>query len=269
MNLENLINEAWENRNLLKEKTYKEAIENTIELLDKGQVCVVQKNQEEWITIEWVKKAILLYFLMKEVNEIESGLINYVDKIPLKTINKESRIRVVPGAIIRKGSFIEENCIIMPAFINIGARVCAGTLVDTWATVGSCAYVGKNVHISGGVGIGGVLEPPQARPVIIEDNSFIGSRCIIVEGVIIKEGAVLAAGTILTASTKIIDINTGEIHKGIVPPNSIVIQGYLKRENRAIGEFYTPAAFIVKKKTPETLEKTKINEILREWNTSL
>ncbi len=265
--LKKYISEAWENRELLKLNAYKEAVRETIDLLDKGKIRVAEKKNNEWIVNDWIKQAILLYFPIQEMKVMEVGPFEYYDKIPLKKNWKEAGVRVVPPATARYGSFIEKGAILMPSYVNIGAYVGSGTLVDTWATVGSCAQIGKNVHLSGGVGIGGVLEPPTARPVIIEDNCFIGSRCIIVEGAIIEEEAVLGAGVIITASTRIIDV-TGDKpveYRGRVPARSVVIAGTMNK-NFPAGEYGVPVALIIGKRKESTDKKVSLNEVLREFN---
>jgi 2,3,4,5-tetrahydropyridine-2-carboxylate N-succinyltransferase len=265
--LRKYITEAWENRELLKENIYKETIREVIDLLDKGKLRVAEKKDKEWIVNDWVKQAILLYFPIQEMEVIEVGPFEYYDKIPLKRNWKEAGVRVVPPATARYGSFIEKGAILMPSYVNIGAYVGSGTLVDTWATVGSCAQIGKNVHLSGGVGIGGVLEPPSARPVIIEDNCFIGSRCIIVEGAIIEEEAVLGAGVIITASTRIIDVSGEEPveYRGRVPARSVVISGTMNKKFPA-GEYGVPVALIIGKRKESTDKKVSLNDVLREFN---
>ncbi|MBX0312202.1 MAG: 2,3,4,5-tetrahydropyridine-2,6-dicarboxylate N-succinyltransferase [Sulfurihydrogenibium sp.] len=268
--LKKLILEAWENRELLKENKYKEAVRETIDLLDNGKIRVAEKINGEWIVNEWIKQAILLYFPIQEMQVMEVGPFEYYDKIPLKKNYKERGVRVVPPATARYGSYIEPGAILMPSYVNIGAYVGSGTMVDTWATVGSCAQVGRNVHISGGVGIGGVLEPPSARPVIIEDNCFIGSRCIIVEGVIIEEEAVLGANVVITASTRIIDVSSDEPveYRGRVPARSVVIPGTITKKFPA-GEYGVQCALIIGKRKESTDKKTSLNEALREFNVSV
>jgi len=259
------IENAWENRNLLKDNATKEAIRNVISLLDSGTLRVAEPAKNGWKVNEWVKKAVVLYFPIQKMETMEVGIFEYHDKIPLKTGYKEKGIRVVPHAVARYGSYISSGTILMPSYVNIGAYVDEGTMVDTWATVGSCAQIGKNVHLSGGVGIGGVLEPLQAAPVIIEDNAFIGSRCIVVEGVRVEEEAVLGAGVVLTMSTKIIDV-TGEKPiemKGIVPARSVVIPGSYKKHFPA-GEFNVPCAMIIGKRKESTNKKTSLNDALRD-----
>jgi 2,3,4,5-tetrahydropyridine-2-carboxylate N-succinyltransferase len=268
--LKKLILEAWENRELLKENKYKEAVRETIDLLDNGKIRVAEKINGEWIVNEWIKQAILLYFPIQEMQVMEVGPFEYYDKIPLKKNYKERGVRVVPPATARYGSYIEPGAILMPSYVNIGAYVGSGTMVDTWATVGSCAQVGRNVHISGGVGIGGVLEPPSARPVIIEDNCFIGSRCIIVEGVIIEEEAVLGANVVITASTRIIDVSGDEPveYRGRVPARSVVVPGTITKKFPA-GEYGVQCALIIGKRKESTDKKTSLNDALREFNVSV
>ncbi|WP_457644582.1 2,3,4,5-tetrahydropyridine-2,6-dicarboxylate N-succinyltransferase [Persephonella sp.] len=265
--LKKLVVELWENRELLKEKKYTDAVRETIDLLDKGKLRVAEKKNGEWIVNEWVKQAILLYFPIQDMEVIEVGPFEYYDKIPLKKNWKAAGVRVVPPATARYGSFIEKGAILMPSYVNIGAYVGSGTLVDTWATVGSCAQIGKNVHLSGGVGIGGVLEPPSAKPVIIEDNCFIGSRCIIVEGAVIEEEAVLGAGVVITGSTRIIDVSGEEPveYRGRVPARSVVIPGVINKKFPA-GEYGVPVALIIGKRKESTDKKVSLNEALREFN---
>ncbi|WP_457622141.1 2,3,4,5-tetrahydropyridine-2,6-dicarboxylate N-succinyltransferase [Persephonella sp.] len=265
--LKKLVVELWENRELLKEKKYTDAVRETIDLLDKGKLRVAEKKNGEWIVNEWVKQAILLYFPIQDMEVMEVGPFEYYDKIPLKKNWKDAGVRVVPPATARYGSFIEKGAILMPSYVNIGAYVGSGTLVDTWATVGSCAQIGKNVHLSGGVGIGGVLEPPSAKPVIIEDNCFIGSRCIIVEGAVIEEEAVLGAGVVITGSTRIIDVSGEEPveYRGRVPARSVVIPGVINKKFPA-GEYGVPVALIIGKRKESTDKKVSLNEALREFN---
>ena len=263
--LQNTIEQAWENRALLKEESTKKAIRQVIDLLDKGELRVAEPTKNGWQVNEWVKKAVVLYFPIQKMETIECGPLEFHDKIPLKRGYAEKGIRVVPHAVARHGAYISAGTILMPSYVNIGAYVDEGTMVDTWATVGSCAQIGKNVHLSGGVGIGGVLEPLQAAPVIIEDNAFIGSRCIVVEGVRVETEAVLGANVVLTMSTKIIDV-TGETPiemKGRVPARSVVIPGsYTKKF--AAGEFQVPCALIIGKRKESTDKKTSLNNALRE-----
>lgn len=244
-----------------------ESIKMAIHLLDSGKIRTAEKVEDEWQVNEWAKKAVLLYFKIKKMKVFEAGDLKFFDKIPLKTWQGSEGVRVVPHAVVRKGAFVEPGAVLMPSYVNIGAYVASGTLVDTWATVGSCAQIGKNVHLSGGVGIGGVLEPLQATPVIIEDDAFIGSRCIVVEGVVVETGAVLGAGVTLTASTKIIDV-TGEqekILKGRVPANSVVIPGTIEKEFPA-GKYNVPVALIIGKRKESTDKKTSLNQVLREFS---
>ncbi len=245
-------------------------VQETIEGLDKGKIRVCEKTDKGWITNEWVKKAILLYFRTQKMEIMNSGDFSYYDKIPVKKWSEADGVRVVPHALARKGSFIEKGAILMPSYVNIGAYVGAGTMVDTWATVGSCAQIGKNVHLSGGVGIGGVLEPIQASPVIIEDNVFIGSRCIVVEGALIEEGAVLGAGVTITSSTKIIDVtgSTPVEMKGRVPANCVVIPGTQMKDFPA-GNFGVPCALIIGKRKPSTDLKTSLTDALRDFQVSV
>ncbi|MCH1558027.1 MAG: 2,3,4,5-tetrahydropyridine-2,6-dicarboxylate N-succinyltransferase [Flavobacteriaceae bacterium] len=267
--LKKIIESAWENRSLLEKKETKEAILSVINDLDSGKIRVAEPTSNGWKVNEWVKKAVVLYFPIQEMKTIEAGPLEFHDKIPLKKDYKKRGIRVVPHAVARHGSFINKGVILMPSYVNIGAYVDTGTMVDTWATVGSCAQIGKNVHLSGGVGIGGVLEPLQAAPVIIEDNAFIGSRCIVVEGVKVGKEAVLGANVVLTASTKIID-TTGETPieiKGEVPPRSVVIPGSYTKKFKA-GDFQVPCALIIGKRKESTDKKTSLNDALREYNVS-
>ncbi|KYG69852.1 2,3,4,5-tetrahydropyridine-2,6-dicarboxylate N-succinyltransferase [Bdellovibrio bacteriovorus] len=242
----------------------------TIEGLDSGRLRVCEKTSNGWITHEWIKKAILLYFRIQKMDVMKAGDFTYFDKIPVKQWSEEEGVRVVPHALARKGCFIEKGAILMPSYVNIGAYVGSGTMVDTWATVGSCAQIGKNVHLSGGVGIGGVLEPVQASPVIVEDNVFIGSRCIVVEGALIEEGAVLGAGVTITASTKIIDV-TGSSpveYKGRVPANCVVIPG-TQMKDFAAGTYGVPCALIIGKRKPSTDLKTSLTDALRDYQVSV
>ncbi len=265
-----LIEAAWEDKNLLKEAIYKGAIHDVIDLLDKGVLRVSEPIATGWQVNEWVKKAVVMYFPIQKMETMEVGIFEYHDKIPLKKGYKEKGIRVVPHAVARYGSYISKGTILMPSYVNIGAYVDEGTMVDTWATVGSCAQIGKNVHLSGGVGIGGVLEPLQAAPVIIEDNAFIGSRCIVVEGVRIEKEAVLGANVVLTASTKIIDVTGNEPieMKGRVPARSVVIPGSYTKQFLA-GDFNVPCALIIGKRKESTNKKTSLNDALREYDVAV
>ena len=268
--LQSIIEQAWENRALLQETKTTDAIRAVIELLDSGKLRVAQPVGEGWQVNEWVKKAVVLYFPIQKMETLEAGIFEYNDKMLLKRDYAEKGVRVVPGASARYGAFLASGVIMMPSYVNIGAYVDSGTMVDTWATVGSCAQIGKDVHLSGGVGIGGVLEPLQAAPVIIEDGAFIGSRCIIVEGVHVGKEAVLGANVCLTASTKIIDV-TGETpveRKGFVPARSVVIPGsYTKKF--AAGDFQVPCALIIGTRKPSTDLKTSLNNALREYDVAV
>ncbi len=269
-NLQTIIEQAWDNRELLKENTTTDAIRKVVDLLDTGSLRVAEPIGDKWQVNEWIKKAVVMYFPIQKMETLEVGIFEYHDKIPLKRGYAEKGIRVVPNAVARHGAFISKGVILMPSYVNIAAYVDEGTMVDTWATVGSCAQIGKNVHLSGGVGIGGVLEPLQAAPVIIEDGAFIGSRCIVVEGVHVGKEAVLGANVCLTASTKIIDV-TGETPvemKGYVPARSVVIPGsYTKKF--AAGDFQVPCALIIGTRKPSTDLKTSLNDALREYDVAI
>ncbi|MFK2820656.1 2,3,4,5-tetrahydropyridine-2,6-dicarboxylate N-succinyltransferase [Flavobacteriaceae sp. LMIT009] len=264
------IENAWDNRALLAEESTQLAIREVIELLDKGALRVAQPTENGWQVNEWVKKAVVLYFPIQKMETIETGPLEFHDKIPLKRNYAEKGIRVVPHAVARHGAYISSGTILMPSYVNIGAYVDEGTMVDTWATVGSCAQIGKNVHLSGGVGIGGVLEPLQAAPVIIEDNAFIGSRCIVVEGVHVEQEAVLGANVVLTGSTKIIDVTRDEPIelKGRVPARSVVIPGSYTKEFPS-GNYNVPCALIIGKRKESTNKKTSLNDALREHDVAV
>ncbi len=269
--LKDLIEKAWEDRALLSQAFCKEAVERVIACLDRGEVRVAEPAGEEdgrtlWQVNEWVKKAVLLYFSVASMKVLEVGPYEYHDKIPLKRGFEEAGVRVVPPAVARYGSFLERGAVMMPSYVNIGARVGAGTMVDTWATVGSCAQIGAHVHLSGGVGIGGVLEPLSARPVIVEDDCFIGSRCILVEGVQIGREAVLGANVCITGSTHIVDVSGAEpkTYRGWVPPRSVVIPGTLPK-TFAAGTYQVPCALIIGKRKASTDTKTTLNEALRDF----
>lgn len=268
--LSQIIEEAWNNRELLKQANTVQAIEQVIEALDKGKLRVAEPTENgDWKVNDWVKKAVILYFPTRQMETLHAGPMEFHDKMKLKTGYAELGIRVVPHAIARYGAFVSAGVILMPSYVNIGAYVDAGTMVDTWATVGSCAQIGKNVHLSGGVGIGGVLEPVQAAPVIIEDDCFIGSRCIVVEGVHVGKGAVLGAGVTLTMSTKVLDVQTGEeLPKGKIPPRSVVIPGSIPKEFSG-GIFYVPCALVIGKRKESTDTKTSLNDALREYNVAV
>lgn len=268
--LRKTIENAWENRELLKAQDTQNAIREVIDLLDAGKLRCAEPTEKGWQINEWVKKGVVLYFPIQKMESIEVGIFEYHDKIPLKRGYKEKGIRVVPHAVARHGSYISPGTILMPSYVNIGAYVDEGTMVDTWATVGSCAQIGKNVHLSGGVGIGGVLEPLQAAPVIIEDGAFIGSRCIVVEGVRVEKEAVLGANVVLTMSTKIIDV-TGDKPveiKGVVPARSVVIPGSYTKKFSA-GDFQVPCALIIGKRKESTNKKTSLNDALREYDVAV
>lgn len=265
-----LVERAWEDRELLKNDEVQYAVMETVLELDKGQLRVAEPTANGWQVNDWVKKAVIMYFPLKKMETIEVGPLEFHDKIPLKKHYAQLGVRVVPHAIARYGSFVASGVIMMPSYVNIGAYVDSGTMVDTWATVGSCAQIGKNVHLSGGVGIGGVLEPVQAAPVIIEDNCFIGSRCIVVEGVHIEQEAVLGANVVLTQSTKIIDVSGSEPveMRGRVPARSVVIPGTLPKKFPA-GEYNVPCALIIGKRKESTDTKTSLNDALREYSVSV
>jgi 2,3,4,5-tetrahydropyridine-2-carboxylate N-succinyltransferase len=268
--LKHLIEAAWHERELLKNNQTRQAIEDCISLLDRGQLRVAEPEGEQWVVNEWVKKAVILYFLIREMETIEVGPFEFHDKIPLKKNFSKLKVRVVPHALARHGAYIAPGVIMMPSYVNIGAYVDSGTMVDTWATVGSCAQIGKNVHLSGGVGVGGVLEPLQASPVIIEDGCFIGSRSIVVEGTRIGREAVLGANVVITNSTRIIDV-TGEKpleFRGWVPPRSVVIPGSYEKKYPA-GNYNVPCALIIGKRKESTDMKTSLNDALREFEVAV
>ena len=269
MSFQRVIEEAWENRTLLKEKPVRDAVFETIDRLDKGLLRVAEPSGEDWKVNEWIKKAVILYFLLRQMEIIEVPPFEYHDKIPLKSGYKEKGVRVVPHALARYGSYLAPGVIMMPSYVNIGAYVDAGTMVDTWATVGSCAQVGKNVHLSGGAGIGGVLEPVQAAPVVIEDGCFIGSRSIVVEGVRVCREAVLGANVVLTQSTRIIDVTEKKPveYRGMVPPRSVVIPGSYTKSFPA-GNYQVACALIIGKRKESTNLKTSLNDALREYGVS-
>ncbi|MCT4665667.1 MAG: 2,3,4,5-tetrahydropyridine-2,6-dicarboxylate N-succinyltransferase [Flavobacteriales bacterium] len=265
-----IIERAWDNRALLQEEDVQNTIREVVEQLDKGLLRIAELTNDGWQVNEWVKKAVVMYFPIQKMETIEVEPFEFHDKIPLKKNYAELGVRVVPHAIARHGAFLAKGVIMMPSYVNIGAYVDSGTMVDTWATVGSCAQIGKNVHLSGGVGIGGVLEPLQAAPVIIEDDAFIGSRSIVVEGVRIGKEAVLGANVVLTASTKIIDVSGDEPkeYKGIVPPRSVVIPGSYTKKFPA-GEFQVPCALIIGQRKESTDKKTSLNDALRDYSVSV
>ena len=268
--LKQMVEQAWENRELLKDSNIKNTICNLVDQLDKGQLRIAEKVDGCWHVNEWLKKAVILYFPINDMETIECAPFEFHDKIALKHNYAAQGVRVVPHAVARHGAYLAPGVVMMPSYVNIGAYVDSGTMVDTWATVGSCAQIGKNVHLSGGVGIGGVLEPVQAAPVIIEDNCFIGSRCIIVEGVRVEEEAVLGANTVITASTHIIDVTGTEpvTLKGHVPARSIVIPGSYTRHFPA-GDYQVSCALIIGRRSESTDKKTSLNQALRDYNVSV
>lgn len=268
--LQALIEKAYSNEVPLDHPGVSAAVESVITGLDRGELRVATRDGENWVTQDWIKKAILVYFRITKVVSMTAGDLSFADKIPPKSWTGSEGVRVVPPAVARRGSFIEKGAILMPSYVNIGAYVGEGTMVDTWATVGSCAQIGKHVHLSGGVGIGGVLEPVQASPVIIEDHVFVGSRCIVVEGVRVEEGAVLGAGVVLTASTKIIDVTGKEAvaYQGRVPRGSVVIPGSVPRAYPA-GSFGVPCALIIGQRSERTDRKTSLTSALREFDVSV
>ena len=270
MSLQNLILEAWSNRDLLKEATYSDAVRAVIEDVDKGRLRVASPEDGKWVVNEWVKQAILMYFGIQQMQTWELPPFEFYDKMLLKSNYKELGVRAVPPAVARYGSYIASSVVLMPSYVNIGAYVDAGTMVDTWATVGSCAQIGKGVHLSGGVGIGGVLEPLQASPVIIEDGCFLGSRSIVVEGVIVEKEAVLGANVVLTQSTKIIDVSgsTPVEYTGRVPARSVVIPGTTTKKFNA-GEYQVNCALIIGQRKASTDLKTSLNDALRDFNVSV
>ncbi|UBM61420.1 2,3,4,5-tetrahydropyridine-2,6-dicarboxylate N-succinyltransferase [Candidatus Sulfidibacterium hydrothermale] len=265
-NIETLINEAWENRELLENQEVKNAVMETVDLLDRGKLRVAEPDGDTWKVNEWIKKAVILYFPLRQMETQEVGMFEFHDKIPLKKNYAALNVRVVPHALARYGAYLAPGVVMMPSYVNIGAFVDSGTMVDTWATVGSCAQIGKNVHLSGGVGIGGVLEPVQAAPVIIENNCFVGSRSIVVEGVRVGEEAVLGANVVLTQSTRIIDVSGDEPveYKAYVPPRSVVIPGTYTKHFPA-GDYQVPCALIIGKRKASTDKKTSLNDALRHF----
>lgn len=268
--MKELIITAWDNRQLLNEKKYADAVRDVIDELEKGKLRVAEPGEKGWVVNEWVKQAILLYFAIQPMQTWNVEPFEFYDKMRLKKNYKDIGVRAVPHAVARYGAYIARNVILMPSYVNIGAYVDEGTMVDTWATVGSCAQIGKGVHLSGGVGIGGVLEPLQASPVIIEDGCFIGSRCIVVEGVVVEKEAVLGANVVLTQSTKIIDVSgsSPKEYKGRVPARSVVIPGTYPRKFPA-GEYQVNCAFVIGQRKPSTDLKTSLNEALREFAVSV
>jgi 2,3,4,5-tetrahydropyridine-2,6-dicarboxylate N-succinyltransferase len=260
------VSAAYADRSLLKSPEYAAAVREVLARLDAGELRVAEKGPQGWHTHAWVKEAILLYFALSDMQLMEVGPFEFHDKIPLKKGLEAAGVRVVPPGTVRYGAFLERGAVVMPGYVNIGARVGAGTMVDTWATVGSCSQVGRNVHLSGGVGLGGVLEPPAASPVIVEDGAFIGSRCIVVEGVVVEEEAVLGANVVLTASTQIIDVTGPEekVYKGRVPARSVVIPGTREKQFPA-GRYGVPCALIIGQRSESTDKKTSLNAALRDF----
>jgi len=268
--MQEIIESAWNNRELLKDSKTQDAIREVVEQLDKGKLRVAEPTGEGWKVNDWVKKAVILYFPIQQMETLEAGPMEFHDKMKLKKNYAALGVRVVPHGVARYGSYLAKGVILMPSYVNIGAYVDEGTMVDTWATVGSCAQIGKHVHLSGGVGIGGVLEPVQAAPVIIEDNAFIGSRCIVVEGVRVEKEAVLGANVVLTMSTKIIDV-TGDKpveYKGIVPSRSVVIPGSYTKKFPA-GDYQVSCALIIGKRKASTDLKTSLNDALRDHSVAV
>ena len=266
-----IIERAWEDRALLNLPETREAVENTLSLLNNGAIRVAEQAEDgRWIVNAWVKKAVVLYFPLQQMQTIELGPFEFHDKIPLKNSFSRQGVRVVPLALARYGAFLEKGVILMPSYVNIGAWIGSGTMVDTWATVGSCAQIGRNVHLSGGVGIGGVLEPPQAAPTIVEDECFIGSRSILVEGAHIGREAVLGANVVITGSTQIIDVTGNEpvIYRGHVPPRSVVIPGSYSK-NFPAGTYQVPCALIIGQRKESTDKKVSLNDALRDYNVAV
>lgn len=268
--IKNVVEKTWENRSLLDNTETQEAIREVIEKLDKGEIRVAEPTGDAWQVNEWIKKAVILYFPIQKMEVIEADPFEFHDKIPLKKGFDKLGVRVVPHAIARYGSYVAKGVIMMPSYVNIGSYVDSGTMVDTWATVGSCAQIGKNVHLSGGVGIGGVLEPVQAAPVIIEDDCFIGSRCIVVEGAHIEKEAVLGANVVITKTTRIIDVSSEEPkeYRGYVPSRSVVIPGTITKKFPA-GDFNVPAALIIGQRKESTNLKTSLNDALRDFDVAV
>ena len=268
--MKELIIEAWSNRELLKDSKYTDAVKAVIEEVDKGRLRTASPTENGWVVNEWVKQAILLYFAIQPMETFNVPPFEWYDKMMLKSNYKELGVRTVPHAVARYGAYLAKNVVMMPSYVNIGAYVDEGTMVDTWATVGSCAQIGKGVHLSGGVGIGGVLEPLQASPVIVEDGCFLGSRSIVVEGVIVKKEAVLGANVVLTQSTKIIDVSGNEAveYRGVVPSRSVVIPGTYNKDFPA-GSFGVSCALIIGKRKPSTDLKTSLNDALRDFNVAV
>ncbi len=264
--MERLIHEAWEDRSLLRRSEYEQAVRSAVDLLDRGVLRVATPSQDGWVVHSWLQEAVVLFFSVSNIRTMEVGPYEYRDLIPLKTNLEAAGVRVVPPGTVRYGAHLEPGCVVMPGYVNIGAYVGSGTMVDTWATVGSCAQIGKGVHLSGGVGIGGVLEPPGARPVIVEDGAFIGSRCIVVEGTIVEREAVLAANVCITGSTRIIDVTGPEekVYRGRVPARSVVVPGTITKEFPS-GSYQVSCALIIGRRKESTDRKVSLNEVLREF----
>jgi 2,3,4,5-tetrahydropyridine-2-carboxylate N-succinyltransferase len=266
-----LIEAAYHDRSLLHDPAYEAAVLRTIDLLNEGQIRVAERTEAgDWMTHAWIKEAILLYFAVRRMQRIEVGPFEFHDKIPLKRGLEEAGVRVVPPGVVRHGAHLEAGVIMMPSYVNIGAWVGSGTMIDTWATVGSCAQIGRDCHLSGGVGVGGVLEPPGARPVIIEDGVFVGSRAIVVEGMVVEREAVIGAGVVLTSSMSILDVTGGEVveHRGRVPARSVVIPGTRPKRFPA-GEFGVPCALIIGQRTPSTDRTVSLKAALRDFGVSV
>lgn len=265
--LQRRVEEAWNDRSLLSRDQNRDAVLAVVEHLDRGRLRVAEPQPDGWVTHAWIKQAVLLYFGVAGMREEDAGPLHFYDKVPVKSGLAAAGVRVVPPGTVRYGAFVEKGAVVMPGYVNIGAWVGAGTMVDTWATVGSCAQIGRNVHLSGGVGIGGVLEPPQAAPVIVEDGAFVGSRAIVVEGVHVETQAVIGAGVILTASTQIIDVtgSTEKVYRGRVPARSVVIAGMRTRKFPA-GEYQVPCALIIGERKESTDQKTSLNQALRDFS---
>ncbi len=263
--LERLVEEAFANRALAKEPRHRAAILETVDLLDRGVLRVAEKKAGAWTTHAWVKKAVLLFFPISEMTTHTAGPFEWRDKVPLKHGLEAAGVRAVPGSVVRYSAFVESGAVLMPSLVNVGARVGSDTMIDTWATVGSCAQIGRECHVAGGVGIGGVLEPPAASPVIVEDHVFLGSRCILVEGAVVEEGAVLGANVVVTSTTHVIDVTGPQevVHKGRIPANSVVIPGTRQRAFGS-GTYGIPCALIIGRRNAETDRKTSLNEALRE-----
>ena len=270
MKLRESIEQAWKNRELLNDPAFQGSVRAVIEQVDKGQLRVAEPTTDGWQVNEWVKQAILMYFGIQQMQTWDLSPFEFYDKMLLKKNYKALGVRAVPHAVARYGAYLAKNVVLMPSYVNIGAYVDEGTMVDTWATVGSCAQIGKGVHLSGGVGIGGVLEPLQASPVVIEDGCFIGSRCIVVEGVRVEKEAVLGANVVLTQSTKIIDVSGKEPkeYRGVVPPRSVVIPGSYMKKFPA-GDYYVSCALIIGQRKPSTDLKTSLNDALRDFNVAV